>query len=62
MKLPKRFDERGMLPPGDYELTVEALLSSFLVEGPDPKPIDWDISWRRRLVINLAIIANHERR
>ncbi len=58
MELPKKFDERGMLPPGDYELTLEALLSSILVEGPDPKPIHWDTHWRRKLVINLAIIAN----
>jgi len=58
MKLPEKFDERGLLPPGDYELTLEALFSSILVEGPDHKPIHWDAHWRRKLVINLAIIAN----
>lgn len=46
MRLPEKFDERGMLPPGDYELTLEALLSSILVDGPDPKPIYWDTHWR----------------
>lgn len=28
------FDERGLLPPGDYPMTFDALRGSVLVEGP----------------------------
>ena len=58
MELPKKFSECGTLPPRDYELTIGDLISSILVEGPNPQPIHWDTQWRRQLVINLAIIAN----
>lgn len=58
MKLPISFDDRGLLPPGDYELSIETLITSMLVEGPNPLPIHWDQSWRRRLVLNLTILAN----
>ncbi|MFT4554368.1 MAG: hypothetical protein ACI9S8_003019, partial [Chlamydiales bacterium] len=42
MKLPTSFDDRGLLPVGDYELTILELLTSILVDGPDPRPISWD--------------------
>ncbi len=58
MDLPNRFNENGLLPRGDYELTIDELLTSILVNAPNPKPIEWDAAWRRRLVVNLAIIAN----
>lgn len=58
MILPEKFTEKGLLPVGDYELTIEELLISMLVGGPKPLPIYWDASWRRKLVVNLAILAN----
>lgn len=58
MKLPTSFDDRGLLPVGDYELTILELLTSILVDGPDPRPISWDKSWRRELVLNLRTLAN----
>lgn len=58
MELPSKFDKRGLLPPGDYKLTIEELIASMLVEGPHPRPMHWDAVWRRKLVLNLAILAN----
>ncbi|MCB9737799.1 MAG: hypothetical protein H6747_00945 [Deltaproteobacteria bacterium] len=51
------FDERGLLPPGDYELTLDALRESLLVVGPGAGSPLWDASWRRRLVDNLAVMV-----
>jgi len=58
MNLPDRFTEKGLLPKGDYALTIDELLDSMLVSGPSPTPIEWDTKWRRKLVINLAILTN----
>lgn len=58
MELPDRFTENGLLLPEDYELTIDELLGSMLVNGPNPLPINWDTAWRRKLVVNLAILAN----
>jgi hypothetical protein len=58
MDLPEKFNEKGLLPAGDYILTIDELLGSMLVNGPNPTPINWDAGWRRRLVVNLAILAN----
>lgn len=45
------FDDRGLLPPGDYEVTFDELRDSILVTGPTVLPIPaWDVAWRRRLV------------
>ena len=30
------FDKTGLLPPGDYELTIPQLRESILVVGPGP--------------------------
>src|ERR1700722_7082018 len=56
MVLPE-FTEKGLLPPGDYNLTIDEVLDSMLVNGPNHS-VNWDASWRRKLVINLAILAN----
>lgn len=56
MPLPP-FDERGLLPPGDYEMTLEQLKRSMLVRGPLLAPDDWDQTWRTQLVDNLAIFV-----
>lgn len=39
----------GVLPLGDYALTLMELRSSYLVDGPSPTPT-WDRAWRRSLL------------
>ncbi len=49
----------GLLPAGDYELTLEQLAASMLVEGPvniEQYP-HWDSAWRAKLVENLAVMV-----
>lgn len=50
------FDEHGLLPPGDYEMTFEDLRSSVLVAGPSHLA-NWDAPWRTQLVNNLEILV-----
>jgi len=52
-----RFNNHGLLPPSDYELTLEELRTSLLVENPDPNHPDWNADWRRHLVGNLEILV-----
>ena len=47
------FDADGLLPPGDYELTLQQLRQSMLVTGPEHRPETWDGVWRLKLVDNL---------
>lgn len=49
------FNDRGLLPPGDYELTLADLRTSMLVVGPGPAAPLWDTAWRLWLVDNLAV-------
>ena len=42
MALPAAFDDEGLLPPGDYELTLGELKTSMLVVGPTPALPSWD--------------------
>ncbi|AWV90845.1 DUF6932 family protein [Bradymonas sediminis] len=51
------FNEYGMLPAGDYELTLDELRSSLLVVGPSPSPPNWDKEWRLSLVDNLEVMV-----
>jgi hypothetical protein len=53
------FTADGVLPPGDYPLTLDQLRDSMLVLGPgDPKDHPaWDSAWRLRLVKNLQILV-----
>ncbi|MFU8803728.1 MAG: DUF6932 family protein [Bradymonadaceae bacterium] len=51
------FDEHGLLPAGDYELTFEQLRTSTLVEGPVSASSHWDAAWRARLVDNLEVMV-----
>lgn len=51
-RLPEAFNADGLLPPGDYELTLEELKDSMLVRGP-PSVRSWDTRWRGLLVRNL---------
>ena len=46
-KIPE-FNENGLLPIGDYEVTLAELRESILVQGPRDrlKYPSWDSSWR----------------
>lgn len=50
------FNEKGLLDPGDYHLTLDELRESILVVGPDDEP-EWDSAWRGYLVDNLEIMV-----
>lgn len=53
------FNVDGVLPPGDYELTLAKLKKSMLVHGPGGNvgSRNWDTAWRRKLVDNLEILV-----
>lgn len=51
------FNEHGVLPPGDYDLTLAELRASLLVLGPGATHPNWDGDWRATLVDNLGILA-----
>jgi hypothetical protein len=57
-KIPS-FTADGLLPPGDYPVTLAELRISKLVFGPcDPKDCpNWDAAWREKLVDNLSILV-----
>jgi hypothetical protein len=52
------FQQDGLLPPGDYEVSFDELRGSVLVHGPtvDSSP-RWDRDWRRRLIDNLEVLT-----
>ncbi len=56
--MPSMFDSQGLLPAGDYELTLDELRSSLLVVGPRPADPCWDASWRARLVDHLETLTH----
>jgi hypothetical protein len=47
----------GVLPPGDYALSLAELASSALVTGSTSSSMTWDASWRTQLVRNLGVMA-----
>lgn len=51
------FTEDGLLPPGDYQMTLDELRESMLVKGPGADHLNWDGAWRLHLVDNLEILA-----
>ncbi len=53
------FEQDGLLPPGDYEISFDELRRSALVLGPGDRSheSDWDSLWRERLVGNLEILT-----
>jgi len=56
------FDKKGLLPPGDYELTFEEIRQSVLVKGPENRDeLRWDSSWRLYLVDNAEILSRQLR-
>ena len=58
------FTDEGLLPPGEYEVTLQQLRQSSLVVGPeDPlERMNWDAGWRGKLVDNLEILVSQLRR
>jgi hypothetical protein len=52
------FTPDGLLPPGDYELSLEELADSMLVLGSSPQKAypHWDAAWRGELVENLGVL------
>src|SRR3954468_20900540 len=59
LRLPTEFTADGLLPPGDYPLTVDELAGSMLVAGPASRSLTWDADWRAELVENLRFLAGH---
>ncbi|MGV8122863.1 MAG: hypothetical protein AB2L14_24140 [Candidatus Xenobiia bacterium LiM19] len=55
------FNDDGLLPPGEYLLTIAELRRSILVKGPRQNQEIWDREWRKSLVDNLQILAGHLR-
>ncbi len=51
------FTNHGLLPSGDYELTLDELRNSLLVQGPGVDYATWDADWRLHLVGNLEILV-----
>ncbi|MFA6033488.1 MAG: hypothetical protein WC889_11370 [Myxococcota bacterium] len=51
------FTTDGLLPPGDYELTLGELRTSLLVVGPGQFFPNWDSAWRNQLVSNLEVMV-----
>jgi uncharacterized protein DUF6932 len=53
------FSPEGLLPIGDYSLTIAELRKSALVVGPRGKHRSrhWDAEWRASLVDNLEVLA-----
>jgi len=51
------FTVDGLLPTGDYVLTLAELRASYLVTGHGVGSQMWDVAWRAHLVDNLAILA-----
>ncbi|HEY0395400.1 MAG TPA: hypothetical protein VGD01_12960 [Candidatus Elarobacter sp.] len=50
------FTVHGLLPVGEYEVTLEELEASHLVHGAGRDP--WDAKWRAKLVANLRTCVN----
>jgi hypothetical protein len=51
------FDDFGLLPPGDYPLTLDELKQSMLVHGPADPHEPWDAEWCAYLVENLSMLV-----
>ena len=52
------FNPDGLLPPGDYPVTLGELEASYLVTGAGVQSAQWDSAWRRRLVKSLGILVD----
>lgn len=58
MSLPTGFSSDGLLPPGDFDLTLEELRASWLVDGLGAEGYPhWDREWRAQLVGHLSVLV-----
>ena len=55
---PLNFTPSGVLPPGDYEMTLAELRGSLLVQGSS-ESTPWDAEWRMHLGGGLEVLASH---
>ncbi len=55
-KLP-HFNSDGLLPVGDYELSLDELKKSWIVTGLGVKSANWGSQWRLQLVHNLEAMV-----
>src|SRR5690554_5832515 len=51
-----KFTKDGLLPKGEYDLTLDELRASILVSGPVPQIPEWDAPWRAFLVDQAEIL------
>lgn len=51
------FTSDGLLPPGDFELSLDEIKKSILVKGPAAGYPNWDARWRLHLVENLEVLV-----
>ncbi len=51
------FTTEGVLPPGDYKLTLTELATSSLVQRQASEQPTWDTAWRAQLVRNLGVLV-----
>jgi len=51
------FDANGLLPQGEYVLTLDGLRASYLVTGDGVTSPSWDSAWRARLVASLEVLV-----
>ena len=55
------FTPDGLLPPGDYELTLSELRTSLLATGSGSSYPNWDHDWRVKLIDNLEVLVRQLR-
>jgi hypothetical protein len=53
-----KFTDDGVLPAGDYKMTLGQLRKSLLVVGPGISAPSWDSQWRGHLVNSLEVLVN----
>lgn len=54
-----KFTFAGLLPPEDFEMTLDEIRSSILVKGPGAEKYpNWDSAWRGKLVDNVEILVS----
>lgn len=51
------FDENGLLPAGEYPMSLDDLEQSILVTGEEEIEGAWDTKWRLKLVKNLRVLV-----
>lgn len=52
------FTEQGLLPAGDYVMSLDQLRHSILVKATSRRSPTWDEQWRLQLVQNLSVLCH----